>query len=441
MTSFIRVLTAITLALVLLAPMAFAEGQQEEIEATDPTGNPWTDGQDLSGTEVEIFGAFVDEEAAGFEDTLERFIEQTGINVTYEGSADFESLVMVRAEGGDEPDIALFPQPGLMADVYRQGYIENPAEWFGEDFLEERYDSDLIDITRVDGEIAGAWARTNVKSLVWYSVPLFEEEGYEIPETWDELMDLSDQMVADGHYPWSIGIEAGGATGWLATDWLQDIMFRIHEPEVYDDWITNDVQFDSPEVREAFNILEEIWFDDDYVLGGTDAILTVPYTDATTPLITQDAAMFRQASFAVEHFPDGTEIAPDGDVWFFPFPEIEPEYGQPVVIAGDIASPMTDRPEVRAVMRFIADPEGLGRWVEEGGLVSPHLDAELDWYPEVEREFAEIFLEAEAFRFDAADMMPGPVGTGTFWEGVVDWTQGDDLDDVLPAIDAGFPED
>ena len=443
MRHLFKLLTATVVALALLAPMAFAGGAAEEtVEATNPTGNPWTEGQDLSGTEVTIFGAYVDEDAARFRAALEPFIEQTGIMVDYEGSGDFEALITVRAEGGDPPDIAAFPQPGLMEDLHAQGHVYDLGPWLGMDFLEQQYADSWIEMSELDGDIAGVWYRTSVKSLVWYPPAVFDAEGYEIPETWDEMLALSDRMVADGYTPWSIAMESAGATGWVGTDWIEDIMLRIHPPEVYDDWVTNDVPFDSPEVRAAFDVLSEIWFDDDYVLGGTDSILTVPFGDGANPLLTDppQALMHRQASFIQAFLPDGTEVGPDADVDFFYLPRIDDELGDPVLVAGDIMSAMQDRPEVRAVMRYLATGESTRGWLEQGGFVSPHRDVDFDWYPPIDRRYAEILEAADTVRFDASDLMPGAVGTGTFWTGMVDWTQGESLDDVLPAIDAGFAD-
>lgn len=439
----IRVLITIAIAVTLLAPMALANGQgEEEVEATNPTDNPWTDGEDLSGTEVQIFGAYVDEDASRFRDAMEPFIEQTGIRVDYEGSGDFESLITVRAEGGDAPDIAAFPQPGLMEDLYDQGHVEDVSEWFGMDYLEEQYDQDWIDMSTIDGDVAGVWYRTNVKSLVWYEPNVFEEEGYEIPETWDEMLELTDQMVDDGYNPWSIAMESAGATGWVGTDWIEDIMLRVNEPEVYDQWVTNEIPFDSDEVREAFEVLEEIWFNEDYVLGGTDSILTVPFGDGINPLLTDppQALMHRQASFIRGFMPDGTEVGPEADVDFFYLPQIDEEQGEPVLVAGDIMSAMKDRPEVRAVMRYLSTAEGARGWLEQGGFVSPHADVDFDWYPELDGRYAEILDNADTVRFDASDLMPGSVGTGTFWTGMVDWTQGEELDEVLETIDEGFDD-
>ena len=404
------------------------------------TDNPYTDGQDLSGTTVNIFGAFVDTDAERFEASMEPFEEETGIQIEYEGSGDFESLITVRTEGGDPPDIAAFPQPGLMQDMVDRGNVVDLSTFMSDEYLQGQYDQSWLDLAQYDGMMAGVWYRASVKSLVWYPVPEFSEAGYEVPETWDEMIALSEQMVEDGNTPWTIGIESSGATGWVATDWLEDIMLRIHPPEVYDRWINGDLKFDSPEVREAMGYLEQIWKNPDFVRGGTQSILTVPFGDAPTPMFSDPPKAFlhRQASFIPGFFPDDVTVGEDVD--YFYLPPIDQEQGRPVLGAGDLFSAMQDSPEVRAVMRWLSTGESTKAWLQAGGFVSPHADTPLEWYPsDVERGYAEILQNADTFRFDASDMMPGQVGTGAFWTGMVDWVNGEPLDEVLPAIDDAWP--
>lgn len=415
------------------------DGEPAQASYTD---NPYTEGEDLSGATVNIFGAFVDTDAERFEASMEPFEEETGIEIEYEGSGDFESLITVRTEGGDPPDIAAFPQPGLMQDMVDRGNVVDVSSFMDMDYLQEQYDQSWIDLSDYNDIIAGVWYRASVKSLVWYPVPEFSEAGYEVPETWDEMIELSEQMVEDGNTPWTIGMESSGATGWVATDWLEDIMLRLHPPEVYDRWVTGDLEFDSPEVREAMEYMEEIWMNSDFVRGGTESILTVPFGDAPSPMFDDPPRAFlhRQASFIPAFFPDDVEIGEDVD--YFYLPPIDEEQGDPVLGAGDMLSPMKDTPEVRAVMRWLATGESTRAWLEAGGFVSPHNDTPLDWYPtEADRGYAEILQSADTFRFDASDMMPGQVGTGSFWTGMVDWVNGRSIDRILPAIDEGWPED
>ena len=392
---------------------------------------------------VTIFGAFVDEDARRFQASMAPFTERTGIEVQYEGSGDFETLILVRVEGGNAPDVAAFTQPGLLAGFVAQDQVIDLNDWMERDYLEGQYEDHWLEMATMDGVMAGVWYRANIKSLVWYPVPEFYEAGYEAPETWDELLALSDQMVADGNTPWCIGIESAGATGWVATDWMEDIMLRTQPVEKYDQWVTGELPFSSPEVKNAAEIMGEIWFNPDYVYGGTASILTMPFGDAPDPLFDSPPScyMHRQASFIPAFFPDGVVVGEDVD--FFYLPPIDPAYPRPVLGAGDLFAAFNDRPEVRQVVEYLTTGESTKAWLQAGGFVSPHRDAELDWYPtETDRKYAEILGEASVFRFDASDLMPGAVGAGSFWTGMVDYVsaRGDNLDEVMRTIDASWPE-
>ncbi len=401
------------------------------------------DDDGVAGTTVTIFGAFVDEDARRFAASMAPFEERTGITVQYEGSGDFETLILVRVEGNDPPDIAAFPQPGLLEGFVEQGQVIDLNDWFEAGYLQEQYDDSWLEMATMENMMSGVWYRANVKSLVWYPKPAFEAAGYEIPETWDEMLALSDQMVADGNTPWCIGIESAGATGWVATDWIEDIMLRTQPVERYDAWVNGELPFDSPEVKNAAEIMGEIWFNDDYVYGGTPAILTTPFGDAPTPMFDDPPScwLHRQASFIPAFFPEGVAMGEDVD--YFYLPPIEPDrFPRPVLGAGDLMAAFNDRPEVRMVMEYLSTGESTRAWLQAGGFVSPHNDTPLDWYPtDVDRGYAEILQEASVFRFDGSDLMPGAVGAGAFWTGMVDYVSadGENLDGVMQEIDAAWP--
>ncbi len=437
-------LTFMPLCVILSVLLIFAGCVPSE-EDSDPANasyvnNPYTNGEDLSGTTVNIFGAFVDVDESRFEDSMLLFEEATGIDIVYEGSGDFESLILVRVEGGNPPDLAAFPQPGLLNDFVKSGAIIDLNDWFDTSYLSQQYSQSWLDMATMEGIMAGIWHRANIKSLVWYPIPEFYDAGYEIPETWDELIALSDQMVADGGTPWSIGIESSGATGWVATDWIEDIMLRTAPLEAYDAWTRGELPFDSPEVRRAVSYLDQIWSNPDYVLGGKEGILLTPFGDAPRPLTDNPPAawLHRQASFIPAFFPEGTVVGEEID--FFYFPPIDPEFGKPMLGAGDIYGIFNDRPEVRAVARYLTTGLSTKAWVEAGGFISPHSDASIDWYLNpTDRKFAELLNAADTFRFDGSDLMPGAVGADSFWTGMVDYVNGASIDEVLPQIDASWP--
>ena len=148
----------------------------------------------FDGEEVSIYTAIRDAEGDALEESWAAFAECTGIDVTYEGSGEFEAQINVRVSGGNAPDIAVFPQPGLLQRFVESGDLK-PAPAETEANVDENWSEDWKNYAVVDGEFYGAPMGSNVKSFVWYSPSAFEEAGYEVPETYDDLIALSDQIV------------------------------------------------------------------------------------------------------------------------------------------------------------------------------------------------------------------------------------------------------
>jgi len=403
---------------------------------TEPAAMPF------EGETVTIFTAASEEQVALFQSEFEDFMAETGIEVIVEPSPDFEVLSVTRAEAGDPPEIYNFPQPGLMADMARDGYLTDLGAALDMSYLQGQYDQAWLDSGMVDGKLYGIWHNADVKSLVWYAKPAFDAAGYTIPTTWDELLALTDQIVADGGVPWCVGIESGGATGWPATDWIEDIMLRTTSPENYDKWTKGELKFQSPEVKNAFETMGNILLNPDYVLGGTTGIQTTPFGDAPLPLFeeTPGCFMHRQASFIVNFFPEGSVVGEDVD--YFYLPPIDAQYGSPVLGSGSLLSMGVDSPAVREVMKFLATPQSVEKEVKEGIFVAPQKGVPEDWYPsDALKGFASILANADTFRFDGSDLMPGAVGAGSFWTGVTQFIGGADLDTVLDTIDASWPSE
>lgn len=404
---------------------------------------------DLSGEEVTVFGAFTDASEVGAVNSIfDNVEEETGVTVNYEGASDFEILINTRIEAGDPPDIACFPQPGLMNRFVDEAL--DVRDILGEDYLLEQYDQSWLDMaTATDGseKMIGLWKRIVVKSLVWYNPQMFADFGYEVPTTWDEMMALSDQIVADGGVPWAISMESGPATGWVGTDWIEDIMLRTTSLENYDAWTIptspeDRLLFESEEVRRAFELFGDVALTEGYVLGGADRMLNVSFFDSGVPLIEETAFMNKMGSFMppwIDPESYDVNVAEDGNLWYFAFPPIDEEYGTPVLVSGDVCSIYNDTPATREVFKAISIGANYQQAVEDGVFFVPQADAELEWYPPQNVGIAEILAEASAFRFDGGDLQPAPVGAGSFWQGVIDYVSGGSLDDILPQIDSAWP--
>ncbi|MCJ7733326.1 MAG: phosphate/phosphite/phosphonate ABC transporter substrate-binding protein [Anaerolineales bacterium] len=403
---------------------------------------------EFTGTVVSMTGPFTDEDAVKFDSSVMAFEEATGIDIQYEGSKDFEAAISLRVDAGDAPDIADFPQPDLLATFAALGEVVDLSSFLPQSSF-DNYNQSWIDMGTMAGPdgviVAGIWHHFNPKSLVWYPQEEFKAAGYAIPETWDELIALSNQIVADGAKPWCVGIESGAATGRSATDLIEEVMLRTTSLENYDRWVKGELPFNSHEVTYALEVLSDLW-KDEYVLGGSQAILTTFYGDAPAPMFEDPPKcwLYKQDYYVdgyiiTSFFPESLEVGTD--YGFFYLPGIDEVYGRPYLVTGDIMAMFNDRDEVRATMEFFTKGESVKEWLAAGGTLSPHLDADLAWYGnDIEKGIAAIVADATSVRFDGSDLMPREVGAGSFWTGMIDYFSGTaDAVAVLTDIDASWP--
>lgn len=447
-----RILATALAAAVLAAAAptaAFAAGQQQgapapaAAAAADPLAAAYAGA--YKGTTVTMSGPFVDNDAVKFAESVKAFEAKTGIKIKYEGSKEFEATIAIRVDGGNPPDIVDFPQPGLLETFARKGKVIDLNKVLDTGKVKANYLQSWLDMATMDspsGKImAGVWNRVNGKSLVWYPKKAFDAAGYKVPTTWAELEKLAADIRADGDTPWAVGIESGAATGWAATDWVEEMMLRTTSPENYDRWVKGELKFDSPEVRRAIQAMADIWFKDGNVYGGRKAIAATSFGDAPKVMFDDppSAWLHKQGNFITTFFPNDLKAGVDYD--FFYLPGLDPAYGKPVLVAGDIYAMFNDRPEVRAVMQYFATGASIEAWVRAGGAISPHKDSQLSWYSNaVDRKVAETIQNATAVRFDGSDLMPGAVGAGSFWKHMTAYVSGaETLDQAVKAIDASWP--
>jgi len=401
---------------------------------------------DLSGRDVSVYTSIVAPEDQPQKDSYKLFTTCTGAKVNYEGSKEFEAQLPVRVQAGNPPDIAFVPQPGLLKTLVAtgkvveapQGVSDNADKWFGEDW--KAYGT-------VDGKFYAAPLGANVKSFVWYSPKMFADNGWEVPQTWDDMLALSDTIAATGIKPWCAGIESGEATGWPATDWLEDVLLRTAGPDVYDKWVAHDIPFNDPQIATALDDVGNILKNDKYVNGGigdVKSIATTAFQDAGLPILKGDCAMHRQAGFYAANWPEGTNVSQDGDVFAFYLPTMSDQFGKPVLGGGEFVTAFSDKPEVQAFQTYLSTDV----WANEkakntpaGGWVSANTGLDVaNLVSPIDQLSAQILADPDAvFRFDGSDQMPGEVGANSFWKEMTAWITGESTQDALDNIEKSWP--
>ncbi|MGV6889663.1 ABC transporter substrate-binding protein [Rhodophyticola sp. SM2404] len=434
-------------ALALTAGMAMADGHGMVFPIGEGDFNwdsyeAFASANDFSGETVTIAGPWLSPEADRFDALLAYFEAATGAEATYTGSDSFEQQIVIDAEAGSAPNIAVFPQPGLAANMAGNGLLtplgDGMASWVTENFAAGQSWVDLgtyADDAGAD-QFYGFFFNVNVKSLVWYSPENFEDAGYDVPASMEDLLALSEQIVADGGTPWCIGLGSGAATGWPATDWVEDIMLRTQTPDVYDGWVSNEIPFNDPRVVNAIETFGTFARNDDWVMGGAGAVATTDFRDSPAGLFASPPGcyMHRQASFIPAFFPDGTVVGEDADFFYFPSFDGE-DLGNPVLGGGTLMAVTDPSDATMAFMEFLQTPVAHEIMMAQGGFLTPHSGVNLDTYENASlRGQGEILLGATTFRFDASDLMPGAIGAGSFWTGMVDYAGGADAEAVATAI-------
>jgi alpha-glucoside transport system substrate-binding protein len=394
---------------------------------------------------IEVFSVYRGTDAESFRRVLDDFEARTGIETAYVGTAAFAARIQERVESGEPPDLALFPQPGLIRDLASRGQLVS-LESLGTaaaSTARSQYPAFLDSLT-VDGELYAVPWRVDLGSLIWYRPDVFAGLGYSVPTSFIELQALVSQMTLDGMTPWCLGVEAFAATGWVGTDWIEDIMLRTQSVAVYDEWARGEVPFDDERVRNAMSTWRDLVLAPGRTFGSVRVILNTPWEQAGAPLFDDEPGclMHRQLSTYQNHLPAGTTVGPDGDVDVFVMPAANEADQPPLLLAGEFAAALTSKPGVRELLLHLADPRSAESWAEEGGYLSPHRQFDAATYAnDFDRTLARLMDDASVLRFDASDTMPPAVGVGTFWDGIVEYVATQDLDRVVATIDAGYGRD
>ncbi|NYF08871.1 alpha-glucoside transport system substrate-binding protein [Leifsonia sp. AK011] len=396
---------------------------------------------------VTVYGTISDTEAELLNESWADWEAENDIDIQYEASKEFEAQIGVRAQGGNAPDIAIFPQPGLLADLATRGYIQPAPEGVAAN-VAEGWSEDWAAYGTVDDVLYGAPLMASVKGFIWYSPSQFKEWGVEVPTTWDEMLALTKTIQEKtGTQPWCAGFGSDAATGWPGTDWVEDLVLRQSGPEVYDQWVSHEIPFTDPAIADAFDSVGEILLDPTYVnasFGDVKTINTTPFGDPARSLGAGTCALHHQASFYEGFITDPTNgnatVGPDADIWAFIMPG--ETAGAPAVTGGgEIVAAFSNDEDTIKVQEYLSSAEWANSRVALGGVISANkgLDPSNASSPILEEAIAILQDPNTTFRFDASDLMPGVVGAGSFWTGMVDWINGKPTADVLSTIEASWP--
>lgn len=359
-----------------------------------------------SGGEVTVAAVWSGEEQKGFEAVLDAFEEETGIAWKYQQNADIGTFLGTQIEGGQPPDVALLPQPGLLRDLAGQdALVEIGDEAAGA--LEENYAPVWTELGTVDGTLYGVYFKAANKSTWWYNTAVFEQAGVEPPADWDALVEQAGTVGQSG-VPY---LSIGGGDAWPLTDLFENVYLHTAGPEMYDQLSTHEIKWTDQSVIDALEVMGEI-LENNHLAGGTKQTLQTDFPTSVSQAFSDppEAATVFEGDFVAGVISSETKAKVGEDADFFQFPPIEGS--DPAVVGGgDVAVALTDSEEAQELISFLASPEAAEVWAGRGGFTSPNQAVDTSVYPdEVSQRIAEAVVSAEIFRFDMSDLQPAAFG-------------------------------
>lgn len=397
-------LLTLLLAFALAIVAAGCGGDDEGGEAG---GGATTDGAAQVSGSINILAVWTGAEGESFQAVLDGFKEANpDVNVTYKSAKDPGQVLATSVEGGNPPDLAALPSPGLMKDFASRGDLK--AIDFATDEIQANYAQSWLDLGTVDGTLYGLFFKGANKSTVWYNVSVFEDAGVEPPATFDDLATAADTLKASGVPAYSIG----GADGWTLTDLFENIYLRTAGPEKYDQLTNHEIPWTDASVTEALTEMGKILGDTENVAGGTSSALQTDFPTSVTQVFSDPpkAAMVFEGDFVGGVISAETTAKPETGFNVFDFPSVKDS--DPVVVGGgDVVVMFKDNPAARALIEYLASPEAGEIWATRGGFSSPNKNVDEAVYPDdITRKTATALAQAEVFRFDLSDLTPSAFG-------------------------------
>ena len=396
-------------------------------------------GGKIGGT-VHFLGTWSGSEQDSFMAVIQPFEDQTGVKVEYEASRDQDAILTTRVTAGNPPEVASAPSPALLTKFAQQGKVIALDNILDMSKLKSEYAQSWIDLGSINGKLYEVYAWGSLKGLVFYDPKVFQQKGYQVPKTWDDMITLQNKIKADGTTPWCIGLESGAASGWPGSDWVKEIVLSQSGPSVYDSWWQGKTKWSSSEIKSAWTAWGNVLGSgDSNVYGGKNFMVSTNFGDAGNGLFDSPPKcyMHNQGSFITDFFVKAKPSLKAGDDFnFFPLPDFNTKNAGAHVVAGDTMSMFKDTPQARALMKYLTTAQAQDIWVKRGGKTAINKTVSPDDYPDaLQKNIAQTIQQAKIAKYDAGDLMP-PDMKNAYWSAVLQFVQDQSkLDSILSNLD------
>jgi alpha-glucoside transport system substrate-binding protein len=395
-----------------------------------------------SSTDVTVWSAWGGNELKAYQDVLKPFESSTGIKVHLTTVRDANQLAINVDAGTSLPDIAPGPSVDKVKAWVDKGTLKSVETALGDkfgDYIANTYpaltttsgSSDNLYIGIVGGKHYELMVKTQVKGLFWYNKKVFTGAA---PKTFDEMLAISPSQYG-AQKLFCAGLESGGASGWPASDQIDNIIMRQSGDKLYTDWIQGKVKFTDPAIKLGYQTyLKEVSAQNVY--GGPNTVLSTAFQRAGKPLFAaQPGCLFlEQATFIPSFFKeDYPNLVAGTDFDFFGHPSVNSQYDGNVNGFYDNFAMYNDTPAARKLMQYMATKDAQQIWANDGGTLAAIKS--INYTDPVYKRAAEVAGSAKNLLVTAGDFMPTDM-QAAFWKSLLNVTRNpSSLDSELSRLD------
>ncbi len=241
------------------------------------------------------------------------------VEIEVVAQTDMPSRLSVLAASGELPDLFIATDTAQSATFYEQGLIYSVDDFLEEngiqDIISESTRQGLINVQAAEGdELYTLSTEQNIEGF-WYNKQMFEENGWEVPETMDEFMAICEDAVSKGIQPLSVdGMDKFYFTrlwgGYVTSKLGVDALINANAGEQ---------SFSDPAFLEAYQWVQDL--NTNGYMG--EGVTTIDSSTMNSVFLTGGAAMEYNGSWVTSNLNNEEENQLGENVGFFGFPSVD----------------------------------------------------------------------------------------------------------------------
>jgi alpha-glucoside transport system substrate-binding protein len=361
----------------------------------------------LDGQKVEVAAVWTGTEQKNFKKVLDAFEKKTGASVKFTSTGDdIAPALEPRIAGGNPPDVAVLPQPGLLRDFAARGALQPIQDVAGTE-VDANYAPIWRELGSVNGQLYGVWFKSANKSLVWYNTKVFRDAGVQPATDFNQLLADMKTIADSGVKPLSVG----AANGWTLTDIFENVYLAQAGAEKYDQLAKHQIPWTDDSVKQALTTMGQI-VQADYLAGGTSKTLQTEFPQSVQNLYSSPpkAGVVIEADFVAGVISGDTKAKLGKAAKFFPVPGMSGG-AAPVVTGGDVGVLFKNSEGGKELIKFLATPQAAQVWAKAGGYISANKNVSPNAYSNATfRQIANVLVTSPNVQFDMSDQQPASFG-------------------------------